>query len=299
MAVRADCTRTDGVIQATITCDPKTWQAHGVLVDPFDGQHDIANKVLLHVSAAFAEDPVRILRLARLAARFAEFTVAPQTLELMRAMVHSGEVDHLVAERVWQELAKGLMEATPSRMFEVLRDCGALARLLPKIKLESDPNLILQVLDTCARLQAPLPVRVACLLQKELESDPNYLTRLRLPTDCRELAQVLARERGNIERSKELAASELVGLLERCDALRKPQRFAQLLLACECVARTELGLAAETPYPSATWLLAALAAVQGVATNSVAAHALARGASGKQIGELIHRARIEAVRAGF
>jgi tRNA nucleotidyltransferase (CCA-adding enzyme) len=258
---------------------------------------------LRHVSAAFREDPVRILRVARLAARFAGFTLAPETLQLMRDMVQSGEANHLVAERVWQELAKGLMEATPSRMFEVLHDCAAIACLLPEIKWGSDSNLILRVLDLSARLQAPLPVRLACLVlavgKKELESDPHFLKRLRLPTDCLELAEVVTREHNNIARSDALAAPELVRLLERCDALRKPQRFAQILLACECVARTELGLAAETPYPPATWLLAALVAVQGVATNSVAAHALATGASGKQIGELIHLARIEAVRASL
>jgi tRNA nucleotidyltransferase (CCA-adding enzyme) len=288
MAVRADCTHTGGVIGAMIASKPETWQAQGMLVDPFHGERDIASKVLRHVSPAFAEDPVRILRVARLAARFADFTVALETLQLMRAMVQSGEVDHLVAERVWQELAKGLMEATPSRMLEVLHDCGALARLLPGIELESDPNLILRVLDHCARLEAPLPVRAACLLQKELESDPNYL---RLPADCRELAQVLTRERSAIELSGELGAAQLVRLLERCDALRKPQRFGQILLACQCLAR------AESPYPPGQRLLAALAAAQSVATHAIATSAIRVGSSGEKIGELIHLARIKAVKA--
>ena len=287
MAVLADCSHATGVISATLAPDPKTWQARGLLVDPFNAQRDLANKVLRHVSAAFSEDPVRVLRVARLAARFADFSVAPETLALMRAMVLSGEVDHLVAERVWQEFAKGLMEATPSRMFEVLRDCGALERLLPGIKLGSDSNLILRALDLSAHFQAPLPVRAACLLP--LESDPNYLTRLRLPNDCRELVQVLARERRNIERSTELGATQLVQLLERCDALRKPQRFAQLLQACQCLTQTG------SPYPVTQRLLAVLSAAQSVATHSIAAAAIEAGTSGERIGELIRRARVEAV----
>ena len=146
------------------------------LIDPFGGQRDLQDKVLRHVTAAFREDPVRILRVARLAARFADFTVAPETLTLMRAMAEDGEVDHLVAERVWQELARGLMENTPSRMFEVLRDCGALVRLLPEVdrlwgvpqRADYHPEVdtgvhLLLVLNMCARLQASLPVRVACL----------------------------------------------------------------------------------------------------------------------------------------
>jgi len=304
MAVRADCANADGNVAATLSSDPAGWQALGLLVDPFDGQRDIANRVFRHVTAAFREDPVRILRVARLAARFADFTVAPETLELMLEMVQSGEVDHLVAERVWQELAKGLMEATPSRMFEVLRDCGALSRLLPGMQLGSDFNSILRVLDICAHLQAPLPVRLACLLQKELESDPHYLTRLRLPADCRELAQVLARERGAIERSGELDATQLVQLLERCDALRKPQRFQHLLLAYECLTRAacsvpeppeKLGQAASS-CQVARHLSAVLEAAQSVATHLIAATAIQAGESGERIGELIRLARVEAVK---
>jgi len=313
MAVRADCTPAGGILAATVATEAKTWQTRGVLVDPFGGQHDIDAKVFRHVTSAFREDPVRILRLARLAARFADFSVAPPTLQLMRDMVRSGEVDHLVAERVWQELARGLMESTPSRMFEVLHDCGALARVLPELKLEAGPdssNSILPVLDHCARLQAPLPVRVACLLQKELESDPDFLDRLRLPTACRELAQVLARERGNIERSGEQDATELVRLLERCDGLRKPQRFEQLLLACECLAwragdRPEppeppkQSGKTESSYPPTRRLLAILAAAQSVATHSIAATAIATGDSGPEIGKLIHLARVAAVRVAL
>jgi tRNA nucleotidyltransferase (CCA-adding enzyme) len=311
------------------TLDAEFWASSGVLVDPFGGQQDITNKVFRHVTAAFREDPVRILRVARLAARFADFTVAPETLELMRDMVQSGEVDHLVAERVWQELAKGLMENKPSRMFEVLRDCGALARLLPEVnrlwgvpqRADYHPEIdtgihLMLVLDMSARLNAPLSVRLACLFHDlgkgttPAEMLPRHLgheersarllkgicERLRIPTECRELADVVAREHGNIHRSDTLGPAALVRLLERCDAFRKPQRFAEVLLACECDARGRLGLA-EVPYAPGPRLLAALSAAQGVATHLIATNAMATGASGKNIGELIHLARIDAIRA--
>lgn len=302
-----------------------------IFIDPYGGRRDLERKVFRHVTAAFREDPVRILRVARLAARFADFTVAPQTMQLMRNMVRSGEVDHLVAERVWQELAKGLMEPSPSRMFEVLRECGALARLLPEVnqlwgvpqRAEYHPEIdtgihLMMVLDMSARLQASLPVRLACLFHDLGKgSTPAHLLprhlgheersarllkgvceRLRIPTECRELADVVAREHGNIHRSGELGAAALVRLLERCDAFRKPQRFNEVLLACECDARGRLGLA-ESPYPQAPRLQAALSAAQGVATHLIAEQAISTGTSGKNIGELIHVARVQAVRANL
>jgi tRNA nucleotidyltransferase (CCA-adding enzyme) len=252
-------------------------------------------------------------------------------MQLMRNMVRSGEVDHLVAERVWQELAKGLMEPSPSRMFEVLRECGALARLLPEVnqlwgvpqRAEYHPEIdtgihLMMVLDMSARLQASLPVRLACLFHDLGKgSTPAHLLprhlgheersarllkgvceRLRIPTECRELADVVAREHGNIHRSGELGAAALVRLLERCDAFRKPQRFNEVLLACECDARGRLGLA-ESPYPQAPRLQAALSAAQGVATHLIAEQAISTGTSGKNIGELIHVARVQAVRANL
>ena len=300
---------------------------HPDLVDPFHGRADLQARVFRHVTASFREDPVRILRVARLAARFADFSVAPDTLALMREMVAQGEVDHLVAERVWQELAKGLMEATPSRMFAVLRDCGALARLLPEVdrlwgvpqradyhpEIDTGVHLML-VLDMSARLHAPLPVRLACLTHDlgkgttAPELLPRHIgheersarllktlcQRLRVPTDCRELADVVAREHGNIHRSQDLNAAAVVRLLERCDAFRKPQRFADIVLACACDARGRLG-AAENSYPQGQRLLAALEAAQAVATPAIAEQALASGLSGVKIGELIHQARVEAV----
>jgi tRNA nucleotidyltransferase (CCA-adding enzyme) len=297
------------------------------LIDPYGGQRDLRAKVLRHVTEAFREDPVRILRLARFAARFEDFSVAPETLALMQDMVASGEVDALVPERVWQELARGLMESKPSRMLQVLRDCGALQKLLPEVarlwgvpqRAEYHPEIdtgshLMLVLDMAAQLQAPLPVRFACLghdLGKgttPVDLLPRHLgheersarllktvcERLRVPVDCREIADVVAREHGNIHRSADFSAAAVVRLLERCDAFRKPQRFADVLLACECDARGRLGLA-QSPYPQRQRLLDALQAAQSVATHSVAAEAQAAGQDGKRIGELIHQARVAAV----
>ena len=280
IAIEASCIRADGTFDAK----------ENTVIDPWGGQADLAQRVFRHVTLAFREDPVRILRVARLAARFADFTVAPETLQLMREMVQAGEADHLVPERVWQELATGLLEATPSRMFSVLQDCGALARLLPEV----DPGLhLLLVLDQCARLGASLPVRFAALCH-DLGLLRQLAERWRVPTACRELAEVVAREHGNIHRSDDLNAAALMRLLTRCDALRQPQRFADVLLACECDARGRLGLQ-DAAYPQRPRLLAALAAAQGVPTASVAAAAQAAGASGSQIGEAVYQARAAAV----
>jgi tRNA nucleotidyltransferase (CCA-adding enzyme) len=298
------------------------------LIDPFGGQQDLQHKVLRHVTDAFREDPVRILRLARFAARFPDFSVAPETEALMEEMVADGEVDALVPERVWQELARGLMEATPSRMFEVLRACGALHKLLPEVarlwgvpqRADYHPEVdtgihLMMVLDMAAQLQAPLPVRFACLghdlgkgttpadmLPRHVGHEERsarllkgLCARLRVPTDCREIADVVAREHGNIHRSTDFSPAAVVRLLERCDAFRKPQRFADILLACECDARGRLGLD-QSPYPQRPWLLQALAAAQAVATDQVAAEVMAAGKTGPQIGESIHQARVSAVR---
>ena len=299
------------------------------LIDPYDGQKDLQTKVLRHVTDAFREDPVRILRVARFAARFSDFSVAPETMRLMQDMVAHGEADHLVAERVWQELAKGLMEAAPSRMFNVLRDCHALKVLLPELdtlwgvpqRADYHPEIdtgvhVMMVLDMAARLNAPLAVRFACLVhdlgkgttpadilprhilheERSAKLAKAVCQRLRIPTECRELADVVAREHGNIHRSGEFSAAATVRLLERCDAFRKPQRFADILLACECDARGRLGLN-ESAYPQRPRLLDALLAAQSVATNLIAESAMATGTSGQKVGELIHAARVQAVAA--
>ncbi|MFT3779478.1 MAG: multifunctional CCA addition/repair protein [Ottowia sp.] len=297
------------------------------LIDPFGGRRDLQARVLRHVTDAFREDPVRILRVARFAARFADFSVAPETMALMHEMVVAGEADHLVPERVWQELARGLMERHPERMFDVLRACGALAVVLPEVarlwgvpqRAEYHPEVdtgvhLMMVLRMAARLGASLPVRYACLTHDlgkgttPADVLPRHLgheqrsarllkavsERLRVPADCHELADVVAREHGNIHRSGELNAAATVRLLERCDAFRKPARFADVLLACECDARGRLGME-DDAYPQRPRLLAALAAAQAVPTAEVAEAAMAAGARGPQVGQRIAAARAQAV----
>ena len=285
-----DVTLEEDLARRDLTINAIAQGADGALTDPYGGQRDIAARVLRHVTEAFAEDPVRILRVARFAARFPDFSIAPETLALMQRMVMDGEVDALVPERVWQELARGLMAQQPSRMFEVLRACGALTKLLPEVarlwgvpqRAEYHPEVdtgvhLMMVLDVAAQMNAPLAVRFACLghdLGKGTTPQaewPRHVgheersarllkalsLRLRVPNDCSELADVVAREHGNIHRSGEFGAAALVRLLERCDAFRKPERFAYILLACECDARGRLGLN-EQPYPQRQRLLGAL-----------------------------------------
>lgn len=308
---------------------PSNWT--GQIVDPYGGQQDLQSKVLRHVTEAFAEDPVRILRLARFAARFADFSVASDTMALMRQMVEDGEVDHLVPERVWQELAKGLMSERPSRMFEVLRSCGALKVLLPELdrlwgvpqRPEYHPEVdtgvhMMLVMDMAARLNTPLPVRVACLMHdlgkgttpadvlprhighegRSVKLLQKVCERLRVPTDCKELAEVVAREHGNIHRSAELGPEAMMRLLDRCDAIRQPERFARVLQACECDARGRLGLE-ESAYPQAERLLKAQQAALSVETTPIAQAAAAEGLKGLQIGEQISKARVKAVAASL
>jgi tRNA nucleotidyltransferase (CCA-adding enzyme) len=274
----------------------------GTLIDPYGGRADLAAKVLRHVSPAFAEDPVRILRVARLAARFADFTLAPETLALMRQMVASGEVDALVPERVWQEVSRGLMEGTPARMFAVLDDCGALARLLPELaalkgvpqRADYHPEIdtfvhVMMVIDMAARLAAPLPARFAALThdlgkgltpvellprhpgheQKSVALILPLCERLRVPADCREVARLVARYHGDIHRCDELRPATTLDLLEACDALRRPERFAQILLACEADYRGRLGWS-ERAYPQAAQWQAALATVRAVDAGAIA-----------------------------
>ncbi len=302
--------------------------ADGSLIDPWGGQRDLAQKLLRHVSPAFAEDPVRILRVARFAARFTDFQVAPETKALMRVMVEAGEADALVPERVWRELSRGLMEAKPSRMFEVLRECGALERVLPEVarlfgvpqRADYHPEIdtgvhLMMVLDMAARLAAPLTVRYACLghdlgkgttpadvLPRHLGHEERSVElvrqmgeRLRVDNACNALAEVTAREHGNVHRSGEFGAAAIVRLLERCDALRRPDRFAELLLACECDARGRLGLEGSA-YPQRPRLLEALRLVQAVDSTAIAAAATERGKRGPDIGQAIHAARVDALR---
>jgi tRNA nucleotidyltransferase (CCA-adding enzyme) len=297
------------------------------LIDPYGGQRDLHSQVLRHVTDAFREDPVRILRVARFAARFPKFTVAPETMTLMREMVADGEVDALVSERVWQELSRGLMGAKPSRMLQVLRDCGALQRLLPEVdKLygvpqraeyhpEIDTGIHLEmVLDASARMNASLDVRFACLChdlgkgttpadvlprhigheQRSEKLTRALCTRWHVPVACKELAELVAREHGNIHQSLGFGAEAVLRLLVRCDALRRPERFLLALQACECDARGRLGKEDEA-YAQGPRLALLLKAAQSVDSAAVSAQALADGLKGSAIGARVDAARVTAI----
>ena len=296
----------------------------GTLVDPFGGRADLSARRLRHVGPAFAEDPVRVLRVARFAARFADFKVAEETLALMRLMADNGEVDHLVAERVWQEFSRGLMEARPSRMLALLHECGALARILPELDglfgvpqpAEHHPEVdtgahVLRVIDQAAARRYPLPVRLAALLHDlgkgatppgEWPQHHGHeaagaalaeaaCERLRAPADCRELAVLAAREHGLVHDAARLRPATTVKLLERADALRRPERFGQLLEACECDFRGRPGWE-DRPWPAGEILRRALAAMQAVDAGAIAAAC----ADPAQIPQRIHEARVAAVR---
>ena len=297
--------------------------SHGQLTDPYGGIADLKSGILRHVSPAFVEDPVRILRLARFAARFRNFTIAAETATLMQRMVNNGEVDALVPERVWQELAKGLMEDQPSRMFAVLRQSGALARILPEVDglwgvpqpplhhPEVDTGLhVMLVIDYAASQRYPLAVRFAALthdlgkgttpahlLPRHIGHEERSVglvkalcQRLRVPNDCRDLAIIVARFHGKVHRAQEMRADTLLRLLQDTDALRQPQRFEQFLQACECDARGRTNFE-YCPYPQADLLRRVLEVAA-----AVDAGAIARGQSSPdKIREAVAVARLAAI----
>lgn len=315
----------DDLARRDLTINAIARAPDGSLIDPHGGQRDLAARVLRHVSPAFAEDPVRILRVARFAARFNDFSLAPETLALMQQMVANGEVDALVAERVWQELANGLMEAQPSRMFEILRACGALQRLLPELdclwgvpqRADYHPEIdtgvhVMMVIDMAARLDLSLPARFAALthdlgkgttpadvLPRHAGHELRSVTlleplcdRLRVPTDCRDVARLVARYHGDMYRVAELRPETKVKILERCDALRRPARFEEVLGACAADYRGRLGFT-ERDYAAADLWRQALAAVQGVDAGAVARAC----EDPARISEKVHEARVQAVAA--
>jgi len=275
----------------------------GALIDPFDGRRDLRDGVLRHVSDAFAEDPVRLLRLARFAARWPHFKVADSTRALLRRLVDAGEVDALIPERVWQELSRGLAESRPSRMFELLHECGALPRLAPMLQPcfadDSRRALLLRALD-----HAPpsAPVRFACLchaLDATASGTEPALPRLqalaerwRVDGDSRDLAVLVAREWPLIAGSDALGPPQCLALLERCDALRRPARLDQALSAFDALARAAPAAAATVPQRIER-LRCALQAAQGVATSSLPAEV--RHAEGPALGQALRAARLQAI----
>lgn len=325
----ADVTLEDDLRRRDLTINAMARDAAGRLVDPYGGQADLERKMLRHVSEAFAEDPVRILRVARFAARFAPlgFAVAPGTVELMRGMVESGEVDALVPERVWQETHKALSEPRPDAFLAVLRDCGALARIFPELDAlwgvpqpprwhpEVDTGVhMLLVMQAAARLSDNPRVRFAALMhdlgkgETPPELWPRHIghedrgaklvrqlsDRLRVPTDFRHLAELTARWHGLAHRALELKASTVLQLFEHCDALRRPDRFREFLLACEADFRGRTGWEARS-YPEAGLLASALDAALAATLDSNER----RGLSGEQIGEALRKKRLKAVGAAM
>ena len=256
----------------------------GNLIDPWGGRQDIIDRRFRHVSPAFAEDPVRILRVARFAARFTDFSIASETLELMRTMVAAGEVDHLVPERVWQEVSRGLMSAQPSRMLALLADCGALARLMPQLS-DADAESRATLVDVAADAGLELCVRFALMLVPLTVDGADALSaRLKVPTDCRDLASMLARERPRL-RDARIDAATLFALFDRCDAWRRPERFSDLLAA----------LRIASPDLPDTTIAQALAAARAVDAGAIARACPDKAA----IAQAVARAREAAIAEQF
>jgi len=324
-----DVTLEDDLLRRDLTINAMAEAADGTVIDPYGGQADLAARTLRHVSPAFAEDPVRILRLARFAARFHRmgFTVADDTQALMQQMVAAGEVDALVPERVWQEFERALREPDPQRFIGVLRDCGALQKLLPELDrlfgvpqpAEPHPEVdtgqhVLMVLEQAARLSDDPQVRFAALLHdlgkgttppdewprhhgheaRSVELVNGLCARLKVPAAYRELALAVARDHGNAHRALELRAGTLLDIIERTDALRRPQRFAQFLLACEADHRGRAGFE-DRPYPQAVRLQQAFEAARGVDVRPL----VERGLTGEAMRSALQQARTRAIAAAI
>jgi tRNA nucleotidyltransferase (CCA-adding enzyme) len=322
-----DVSLEDDLKRRDLTINAMARRGDGSLVDPHGGRKDLESRQLRHVSAAFVEDPVRILRVARFAARYEAlgFTIAPETRSLMQSMVASGEVQALVAERVWQEMARALMEPTPEVFFQVLRDCGALRVILPEVDRlfgvpqpeqwhpEIDTGLhVMMALRLAADAGASLTVRFAVLMHDlgkgltpphRLPQHPGHedagvpsidavCNRLRVPNDCRELARLASRFHTHVHRAAELRTATVLQTLELCDAFRRPARFAELLDVCTFDARGRRGLE-RRDYPQAAQFASALAAAQQAALSPLEMS----GLDGALIGERLRRRRLDAIEA--
>jgi tRNA nucleotidyltransferase (CCA-adding enzyme) len=320
-----EVTLEEDLARRDLTINAIAQSADGTLFDPYGGRHDLEARMLRHVSPAFIEDPVRVLRVARFAARFAPlgFQVAAETLALMRAMVERREVDALVAERVWQETEKALREPRAGEFFRVLRECGALKPIYPEIDAlfgvpqppewhpEIDTGLhTMMVLDQAALLSADTKVRFAALVhdlgkgttpreewpshrgheERSVSLIEGLAQRLHLPTEYRELSVIVARYHGNVHRALELRPGTILEFMERADAFRRPERFAQALLACEADSRGRTGLE-NLPYPQREYLQAARDAAAAIkpTPEEIAAH------PGAKIAEHLRQRRLRAI----
>ena len=322
-----DVTLEEDLIRRDLTVNAMAEDAQGHLIDPYGGHRDLEAKLLRHVSPAFAEDPLRVLRVARFAARYAPlgFRVAPETLALMRQLSDSGELSALTAERSWKEISRALLEPRPDVFIQVLRDCGALKALLPEVDIlfgvpqppahhpEIDTGVhVLSVLRQCAEHQQPLAVRWACLLHDvgkgltPMADWPRHIAherrglklirainaRSKAPKDCQELALLVGEYHTHGHRALELKASTLLELLQHFDVFRRPQRFEAFIAACEMDARGRDGLE-QCAYPQADYLRGAMQAARGVAVQPL----LEQGLQGPELGEALKHERLKALKA--
>ncbi len=320
-----DVTLEDDLIRRDLTINAMAEDENGLVVDPYGGQQDIANKKLRHVSEAFLEDPVRILRIARFAARYHHlgFTIADETNAVMREMVNNGEVDHLVSERVWKEMERALGEAAPDIFIQSLRECGALARLLPEIDAlfgvpqtaihhpEIDTGIhTLMSLQQAAKMTANICVRFATLLhdlgkgttpqeewprhiaheERSITLVKNLCERIAAPKDYKELALIVAQWHTHCHRALELKPATLLKTLQMTDAFRRPERFDQFLVCCEADAKGRTGFE-ERDYPQANYFRGALAECQAINAKEIST----RGFAGKEFGDEINRVRLLAL----
>ena len=322
-----EVTLEEDLIRRDLTVNAMAEDDAGRVIDPYGGQADLAARLLRHVSPAFAEDPLRVLRVARFAARYAPlgFRVAEETLVLMGEIAASGELAELTAERVWKEIARALMEPRPEVFLQILRDCGALRQLLPEVDAlfgvpqpaahhpEVDTGVHVQmVLRQCAEHDQPLTVRWACLLhdlgkgltdpqhwprhiaheQRGLPLIERVNARSKAPRDCAELALLVGEYHTHAHRARELRAQTLAELFQHFDLYRRPERFEAFLAASEMDARGRLGLERQ-PYPQADYLRAAAAVARSVAVQPL----LEQGIKGAELGEALKRERLEALKA--
>ncbi|MCY1394971.1 Multifunctional CCA protein [compost metagenome] len=322
-----DVSLEDDLIRRDLTVNAMAEDENGQVIDPYGGQRDLEARLLRHVSPAFAEDPLRVLRVARFAARYAPlgFRVADETLELMSELSGSGELEALTAERSWKEIARALMEPRPDVFFQVLRDCGALAVLMPEVDAlfgvpqpaahhpEVDTGVhVLHVLRQCAEHDQPLTVRWACLMhdlgkgRTRREEWPKHHgheqlglrlieavnARFKVPRDCQELALLTGEYHSHGHRALELRPGTLADLFQAFDLYRRPQRFEEFLAACEMDARGRFGFE-QREYPQAAYLRGAAQAARAVNVQPL----LERGLKGAELGEALKHERLQALKA--
>jgi tRNA nucleotidyltransferase (CCA-adding enzyme) len=319
-----DLTLEDDLIRRDLTINAIAQADDGTVIDPYHGQQDLQNRILRHVSGAFVEDPLRVLRVARFAARYAPlgFTVAPETMQLMQTLVNQGEMQHLTPERVWKETQRALLEDRAEVYIEVLRDCGALNVIMPEVnnlfgvpqrpehhpEVDSGIHTLMALQRACENNYSD-QVRFAALLhdlgkaltpedmlpkhieheQRGVEPIRQLCNRLKVPTQFRELAELVCREHLLCHRVIELRAGTVWRLLQRLDVLRRPERVEEFIQTCECDAKGRLGLE-NRAYPQAVFLREAMYRVRKIRAASLPAYI-----QGSSIGEALVAARIESI----